>query len=114
MDVPLPLIRHLIRLYADAGPAIIRLVQQRPELREPLDASVETIGAEVLHVIRNEMALRLADVIVRRTGLGSAGPPPRGAVAQAARIAAEELGWDTRRISEEIAAVESIYAVTES
>src|SRR6266542_2186463 len=110
-EVPVPLIRHLIRLYADAAPAIIRLMHQRADLRAPLDPQVDTIGAEVLHVIRSEMALRLADILVRRTGLGSAGPPPHGAVEKAARIAAEELGWDERRVAEEIAALESVYAV---
>ena len=114
MDVPLPLIRHLIRLYAEAAPAVIHLVHQRPELGEPLDPATETIGAEVLHVIRNEAALRLADVIVRRTGLGADGPPPRGAVARAAHIAAEELGWDARRTANEMARTDAFYALTEA
>jgi glycerol-3-phosphate dehydrogenase len=114
MDVPLPLIRHLIRLYAESAPSIITLVNQRPDLREPLDPSVETIGAEVLHVIRHEMALRLSDILVRRTGVGTAGPPPRGALETASRIAAEELGWDARRTADEIAAVQKIYEITES
>jgi len=113
-DVPLSLVRHLIRLYADAAPAVITLMHQRDDLRAPLDPAVETIGAEVLHVIRHEAALRLTDVVVRRTGLGAAGEPPRGAVQSAARIAAEELGWDDRRTTEEIAAVERIYAIRES
>ena len=82
--------------------------------RERLDPSVETIGAEVLHVIRHEMALRLSDIVVRRTGVGSAGPPPRAALETAARIAAEELGWDARRTADEIAAVRKIYEITES
>ena len=114
MDVPLPLIRHLIRLYAEAAPSIIALVNQRPDLREPLDPAVETIGAEVLHVIRHEMALRLSDILVRRTGVGTAGPPPRGTLETAARIAAEELGWAARRTTDEIAAVQKIYEITES
>jgi glycerol-3-phosphate dehydrogenase len=113
-DVSLPLVRHLIRLYADAAPAVITLMQQRDDLRAPLDPGVDTIGAEVLHVIRNEAALRLSDIVVRRTGLGAAGSPPRGAVETAARIAAEELGWDERRRSEEIAAVERVYEIRES
>jgi glycerol-3-phosphate dehydrogenase len=110
-DIPLPLVQHLIRLYADAAPAVIKLMQQRDDLRHAIDPGVETIGAEVLHAIRNEAALRLADVVVRRTGLGAAGMPPRGAVEAAARIAAEELGWDERRTADEIAAVESVYAI---
>jgi glycerol-3-phosphate dehydrogenase len=110
-NVPLPLVRHLIRLYAEAAPAVIKLMQQRDDLRTPLDPAAETIGAEVLHVIRNEAALKLSDIIVRRTGLGGAGAPPRGAVENAARIAAEELGWNERQTAAEIAAVESVYVI---
>jgi glycerol-3-phosphate dehydrogenase len=112
LDVPLALIRHLIRLYAETAPAIIKLMQQRADLGGPLDPQVDTIGAEVLHVIRNEAALRLTDILVRRTGLGSAGPPPPGAIQRAARIAAEELGWDEGRTADEIAAVRSLYLVS--
>jgi glycerol-3-phosphate dehydrogenase len=111
MDVPLPLIQHLIRLYAEAAPAIITLIHQRPDLGEPLDPSVHTIRAEVLHVIRNEMALRLTDIVIRRTGLGAAGAPPRAALEAAAQLTGEELGWDTPRIVEEIARVERFYAM---
>ena len=111
LDVPLPLIRHLIRLYAEAAPAVIRLMQQRADLGAPLDPQVDTIGAEVLHVIRNETALRLTDILVRRTGLGADGPPPPGAIERAARIATEELGWDDARAADEIAAVQSLYVV---
>ena len=32
VDLPLPVIRHLIALYAEAAPRIIRLMQERPEL----------------------------------------------------------------------------------
>jgi glycerol-3-phosphate dehydrogenase len=111
LDVPLPLIQHLIRLYADGAPAIITLLHQRPDLGEPLDPAVHTIRAEVLHVIRNEMALRLTDVVIRRTGLGAAGAPPRTALETAARLTGEELGWDDRRIAEEIARVDRFYAM---
>jgi glycerol-3-phosphate dehydrogenase len=57
------------------------------------------------------MAVRLADVVVRRTGLGSAGRPPRDAVEECARLAASELGWNQPRIEAEIAAVDRVYAI---
>ncbi|MEP6918838.1 MAG: glycerol-3-phosphate dehydrogenase C-terminal domain-containing protein, partial [Acidobacteriota bacterium] len=111
MDVPLATIRHLITLYAEAGAGIIRLMNERPDLSGPVCPEVATIGAEVLHVIRHEMAVTLADIVVRRTGLGSAGPPHREAVAACARIAAAELGWDVSRVAEEIAAVDRVYVI---
>jgi glycerol-3-phosphate dehydrogenase len=110
-EVPLPTIRHLIGLYAESAADIIRLMHERVDLRAPVEAGVNTIGAEIVYVIRREMAFRLTDIVVRRTGLGSAGAPPRGAIAACARIAAAELGWDQPRIAEEIAAVERVYAL---
>ena len=111
LEVPLTTIRHLIRLYAEAAAEIIRIMHEREDLRAPVAAGVETVGAEVVHVIRREMAIRLADIVIRRTGLGSAGPPPAEAIDACARIAAAELGWDQPRVREEIAAVTRFYAI---
>jgi glycerol-3-phosphate dehydrogenase len=111
VDLPLPVIRHLIALYAEAAPQIIRLIGERPDLASPVGPGVATLGAEVLYVIRHEMALRLADVIVRRTALGSAKRPPEGAIAECARLAGAELGWDAARTAQEIAAVNHVYDV---
>jgi glycerol-3-phosphate dehydrogenase len=110
-EVALPVIRHLIALYAEAAAAIIRLMHEREDLRAPVAPSVKTVGAEIVYVIRVEMALRLTDIVVRRTGLGAASAPPAEAIAACARIAAAELGWDPARTSEEIAAVGQVYAL---
>jgi glycerol-3-phosphate dehydrogenase len=111
LDLPLPVVRHLIALYAEAAPRIIRLMRERRDLARPVTAGVPTLGAEVLHVVRHEMALRLADIVVRRTGLGSKTRPSDDAVAECARIAAAELGWDAERITQEVAAVGRLYDV---
>jgi glycerol-3-phosphate dehydrogenase len=111
MDVPLPVIRHLIGLYAEGAAEIIRLVHERPELRQPLAAGSDTIQAEIVYTIRREMALRLTDVLVRRTELGSAGRPSDEAVRTAARIAEAELGWDDARTTQEIEEVARFYLV---
>jgi glycerol-3-phosphate dehydrogenase len=111
IDMPLPVIQHLIRLYAEAAADIIRLIHERPEFGAPLSAGSATIQAEVVHTIRREMALKLSDVLIRRTGLGSAGEPPADAVRTAARIAQAELGWDDARTAEEIDEVKRFYAI---
>ena len=110
-DVPLPTIRHLIGLYAEAAADIVRLMHEREDLRAPVAPGVKTVGAEIVHVIRREMAVRLTDIVVRRTGLGSAAAPPREAIAECARIAAAELGWNQSQVAEEIAGVERVYAL---
>jgi glycerol-3-phosphate dehydrogenase len=104
LEFELPLLRHLIARYAEGAAEIVRLIAARPELRQPLAPDVPTIGAEVVHVVRNEMAVRLSDIIVRRTGLGATGYPGDASVHAAARIAAAELQWDDARVRAEIAA----------
>jgi glycerol-3-phosphate dehydrogenase len=112
VEVPLPTIRHLTGLYAEGAADVIRVMHEREDLREAVAPGVTTVGAEVVHAIRREMAVRLADVVVRRTGLGSAGAPPVEATAACARLAAAELGWDRSRVAEEIAAVEDVYVMS--
>ena len=111
VDIDLTTIRHLIRLYAEGAANVIRLMHERADLRSPIDTGVSTVGAEVVHVIRHEMAMRLADIVIRRTGLGAAGAPPREAINACARIAAAELAWDQSRVDDEIAAMERVYSI---
>jgi glycerol-3-phosphate dehydrogenase len=69
----------------------------------------EIFEAEILHAIRNESAVRLADAVLRRTDLGSYGPPKSEALKACAAIMAKELGWNPERVTEEIAMVETVY-----
>jgi glycerol-3-phosphate dehydrogenase len=48
------------------------------------------------------MAIKLSDVIFRRTSLGALPGPERTTVAEVARIAGAELGWDDIRREAEI------------
>jgi glycerol-3-phosphate dehydrogenase len=114
IDVPPAALTHLAARYAEAAGDVVRLMAEREDLRSPVGSTAATIGAEVVHVIRNEMAVRLSDIVVRRTGLGAAGHPGSDALAACARIAAAELGWDTTRETSEIAAVEQLYEVREN
>jgi glycerol-3-phosphate dehydrogenase len=114
LELPLATIRHLIALYAERAADIVRLLHERPDLRDPVTPTAATLGAEVVYVIRHEMAVRLADVIIRRTGLGAAGQPDEATVRGCAGIAARELEWDTDRTEEEIAAVRQFYVITDA
>jgi glycerol-3-phosphate dehydrogenase len=55
--------------------------------------------------VRQEMAVKLSDLVFRRTSLGAATKLQRGAVEAAARTFAAESGWDERRVAEEVEAV---------
>jgi glycerol-3-phosphate dehydrogenase len=111
VDLSIAEIRHLIARYAERAADIVSLIHQRPALRAPLAAGEPTVQAEILHVIQQEMAVRLTDIILRRTTFGATGHPGEEAIQASAAIAAAELGWDAERTADEIDAVRSFYAV---
>ena len=99
LELAPPIIRHLNALYGDRSAAIVRLMAQRSDWRVPLVPGRPSVGAEVIHAIREEMACTVADIAIRRTELGAAGHPGEEVVAACARIAAEELGWSPAELT---------------
>jgi glycerol-3-phosphate dehydrogenase len=67
------------------------------------------LAAEVRHSVLHERAETLADVVLRRTDLGTAGWPGDAVVADCAAILAELLGWDAPRVAAEIDALRAHY-----
>jgi glycerol-3-phosphate dehydrogenase len=66
----------------------------------------DAIGDELIaQAARHEMVISLADVVMRRTPLGSLGVPDEATLKHAAAIVGRELGWDEERQRAEIAAV---------
>ncbi|NKB87169.1 MAG: FAD-dependent oxidoreductase [Acidobacteria bacterium] len=63
-------------------------------------------AASVVWAVREEMAQHLADVVFRRTGLGTVGDPGTDVLRLAAVLMAKELDWDADRTAREIAAVQ--------
>ena len=103
------LVRHLMQRYGTLYPQVLQLVKEEPAYGLTLSDGHETITAEVLYAVRHEMACKLSDVILRRTGLGSRTYPGKEAIRKSASIMAQELGWGERRLFEEISAVDTIY-----
>jgi glycerol-3-phosphate dehydrogenase len=68
-----------------------------------------TLEAEVRHVAANEMVQTLADIVLRRLDLGTGSELSEPMLIACARVAAQELGWDTSRQSAEISRVKSSY-----
>jgi glycerol-3-phosphate dehydrogenase len=57
-----------------------------------------SLGERARHAVRAEMARSLADAVLRRLDLGTAGPPPEAEIDEVARVLAGELGWDEAQI----------------
>ena len=96
---------RLARLYGSETPAIIRLAQADASLAAPVVPGYPAIKAELVHSLRREMAVTLADLLIRRTHLFYEVTGHAAAEAQAiADLAARELGWDAERKAAEVAA----------
>ncbi len=94
-------VAHLGTRVAPCRSAETPLVHARP-LAGPLAAQTSV-------AVREEMALRLNDVILRRLDLGTAGPPEAADVETVASVMAAELGWDAARQAEETRALVETY-----
>jgi glycerol-3-phosphate dehydrogenase len=91
----------LARHYGTDFGLVLDLARKDKALAEPLDADGE-LAAQVVHAVREEMALTLKDVILRRTGIGTLGNPGDEVIKKVAAIVARELGWDDARRAKEI------------
>jgi glycerol-3-phosphate dehydrogenase len=60
------------------------------------------LRAEILHAIRDEMAQKLADVVLRRTTLALPGKLTVESLKACAAAMAAELGWDAARVKREV------------
>jgi glycerol-3-phosphate dehydrogenase len=100
--------RAVDRVFASLGKPVPRC----RTAEQPLDGATvspeitETLKEDdIFRAVRQEMAVKLSDLVFRRTRLGAAPKLQRRAVEAAARTFAAESGWDERRVVEEVDAV---------
>jgi len=81
--------------YGSEAAAVANLVRREPALGEPIVPGLPVIAAEVVHQARREMAMTVADVMIRRTHLYHTHPDQATDEASAvARLLGRELGWN--------------------
>lgn len=97
--------------YGSDAPAINRLIKERPELGDPLHATLPYVGAEIVWATRHEMARSVEDALSRRTRALLLGARAAAEIApRVASLMAEELGRDASWEAEEVAAFRSLAA----
>jgi len=106
---PEPVLAALARNYGTHATRVLELATAEPTLRQCLPGT-QVLAAEVVYAAREEMAPCLADVVFRRTELGTAGHPGEAALAAAEALMRRELGWSARRAAEEREATASHFA----
>jgi glycerol-3-phosphate dehydrogenase len=109
--LPADTIPHLVAAYGSRYRDVLELAGNRAELRTRIAPDSPVVGAELLWAARHEMAVTLADAVIRRTPLGALGYPGDAALNRAADIVGAELRWSDVRRREEAAAVRGFYGM---
>jgi glycerol-3-phosphate dehydrogenase len=99
--------RTLIHNYGSAYTEVLKYGSEDPSLTKTIDGS-SVIRAEVIHAVREEMAVTLQDVVFRRTDLGTGADPGHTAITTSADLMANELGWARQKKEDEINEVADI------
>ncbi len=93
---------HLLRSYGPSYTGVVELARDR-SLKSRIVPGAPYIMAEVVNSVENEMALRLEDVLVRRTKVFYEDPSHGMDVADAiADVMAELIGWSEERRGREL------------
>jgi glycerol-3-phosphate dehydrogenase len=93
-------IEYVSRNYGTECHEIFRLAMENERLAEVLNDDGEIL-AEVYYAIKNETAMTLKDIFLRRTGIGTLGHPGQKIIQSVSELAAELLNWNKERIQEE-------------
>jgi glycerol-3-phosphate dehydrogenase len=97
-------LEHLLHRYGGQVRDLLSLMAERPELAAPLEQGDGHLAAEVVYACTHEGALRLADVLARRTRLAiNAADRGVGAAPAAAALMGEAMGWSSERVQREVA-----------
>jgi glycerol-3-phosphate dehydrogenase len=96
---------YLASKYGRYGDRIRRLIAEDGDLASWISREPALLAGEVRYAVQEEMAVRLSDVVFRRTGFGNAGCPPLSKLEAVADRMAEELDWNDERKERELADV---------
>jgi len=95
-------IDHLVYTYGSEYQNLVQCVMKHPDLARRIAPPLPVTVAEVKYAVHHEMALTLADVIKRRTELGSAGLPSLDTLQKCADLMGREFQWSIERQQQEI------------
>lgn len=105
-------IAFLCKMYGTEIDSVLRLAKEL-QLTGILDEDGE-LETQVVFAIQNEMAVKLSDILLRRTGVGTLGHPGEKVLEKVASLAASLLNWDDNRKKAELAEVEKIFSIPEN
>ena len=98
-------LEYLGRNYGNEFEPVLDIARHDRQLSEVLNDDGELL-AQSVYAVRNEMARTLSDIVLRRTGICTLGNPGAEKLEKVALRVAQELGWDAKRVDEEMAATQ--------
>ncbi len=95
-------VAYLISIYGSRFWRVLELTKKAPELRERICPHNLDIKAQILFSLQNELPRTLADIYLRRTGIGTSACRGLDCAKEAARLMGKTLHWRRRRIKQEV------------
>lgn len=100
--------RALAHNYGSEYQRVLRYAKDNVKLLETIGDST-VIKAEVPHAVHEEGAVKLSDVVLRRTDLGTAEYPGVEALSACGALMAKELAWNEAQLEQEIEEIIQFY-----
>ena len=98
-------VQHLLDRYGSLVEEVFACAADDPSLLEPLEGAEEYLRVEIAYAASHEGALHLDDLLARRTRISiETGDRGVACAEPAARLAGAVLGWDERRVADEVEA----------
>ncbi len=107
-NLPSETVDYLSRIYGTEIDNLMSAAIKDKSLTTPLTSEGE-IAAQIIYAVENEMALKLTDILFRRTGLGTLGHPGKDVLKKITDMAGAILGWNQDRKNSEIAEAEKLF-----
>jgi glycerol-3-phosphate dehydrogenase len=103
-------IEHWVYTYGSKYETLVECVLRQPDLARRIEPPLPVTIAEVEHAVHHEMALTIADVVGRRTELGSTGLPSMVTLQKCASLIGREFQWSSEHQQQEIKSVIQTYS----
>ena len=107
--LPADAIRRLVYNYGSSYRKVLSYLDDDLFNSQTPIEDLAILKAEVRYGVREEMAQKLSDVVLRRTELGTAGRPTDLHLSACAEIMGEELGWSWVKVQTELQEITTFF-----
>jgi len=102
-------INHWVKSYGTEYSEVRTLLDVSEQQVPYSQDSYPVTSAQVKYAVQKEMAIKMSDVLLRRTGIGSVGLPAESILESIANTMAAELDWSPLKIKAEIEETKKYY-----